>query len=415
MDAPARQDRLRGHNLALALQVVSDGPGPVSRAGIATRTGLTRATASTLADALLVAGLVREVPLPPTARSGRPATGIELSPDGPVGLGLAVHVDHLAVVVVGLDGAVRAREVVPGDQRGTRPRDVLHVAAAVAGRLVERVGLEVCGATVAVPGLVDPDGRRLLRAPNLGWGDVPVLALLAAEPALAGLPLRLDNEADLAALAEMRFCLGDVVYLSGEVGIGAGVVLGGRLHRGGRGWSGEIGHLTVDRRGPVCSCGARGCLEQYAGQEAVLRRAGLATAVAPGQGDDPAVRRLVELAGEGCPRVLRALDGAGQALGVVLAGVVNLLDLDEVVLGGTLALLAPWLVPPIEAQLADHVLWSALQLPVVRAARSGPDAVVTGAALSALDVVRSDPAGWAAGERLRRPGPIRSGPVTGGP
>ena len=398
MQPPARQASLRSHNLGLALRLVAGSPGPVSRAQVAAATGLTRATASTLAEALLAGGLLVEGPLPPTERSGRPATGLRLAGASPAGLGLAIDVDHVAACVVDLSGTVRARRVVAGDQRGARAADVVRRVARLAARTAVEAGLPLAGATVAVPGLVDPGGRRLLRAPNLGWQDVGVLDLLAKDPLLAPLRLRMDNEADLATLAEAPYARGDFAYLSGEVGLGAGIVLDGRLHRGGRGWSGEIGHLTVDRRGPRCSCGARGCLEQYAGQEALLRRSGLPVAAAASRPvPEPAVRRLVELAEAGRRPVLRALDDAGHALGVVLAGVVNLLDLDEVVLGGSLALLAGWLVPGIELELARHVLWSSLALPVVRPSRSGANAVVEGAARASTEALLADPAGWLAG------------------
>ena len=382
---------MRSHNLALALRVVTQADGPVSRTGIARTTGLTRASASTLVDALVAGGLLREVPLPPTARSGRPATGLVPSPTGPLGLGLAVDVDALAVCLVGLDGTVHGQEVLAGNVRGRPPEEVLARLTRAARQLVDGAPGPVCGATVALPGLVHPDGERLLRAPNLGWHDVPVLELLRRGDVLADLPLALDNEADLAALAEAGRSAGDFVYLSGEVGIGAGLVLDGTLHRGARGWSGEVGHLTVDRLGPRCGCGARGCLEQYAGTEVLLRRAGL-----PGPATGSGAERLVEQALRGRRPVLTALDRAGHALGLVLAGVVNLLDLDEVVLGGSLGPLAPWLTPPIEAELREHVLWAGLQVPTVRAATSGRHAVVVGAGLAAGTRVRDDPGGWLA-------------------
>lgn len=378
----------------MALGLVATSPTPVTRSQVAAATGLTRATSSTLAEALIGGGLLTEVLLPPTARSGRPATGLQLAADGPGGLGLAIDVDHMSACVVDLSGAVRARVVVASDQRGARPGDVVRRLAALAVRAVEQAALPLAGATVAVPGLVGPDGRRLLRAPNLGWQDVAVLDLLSRHPLLAEVPLGMDNEADVAALPEVPHSTGDFVYLSGGVGIGAGVVLAGRLHRGRRGWSGELGHLTVDPRGPTCSCGARGCLEQYVGHEALLRRAGLPVTAPDGQAGDPAVPDLAELASAGRRPVLSALESAGHALGVVLAGVVNLLDLDEIVLGGSLAPVTAWLLPGIEAELTRHVLWSELGLPVVRASRTGPDAVVLGAALASTQALLADPAAW---------------------
>ncbi|MFD0748136.1 ROK family protein [Phytohabitans flavus] len=144
--------------------------------------------------------------------------------------------------------------------------------AADARAHAEREGLAVAGAALAVPGLVTAHGVVRL-APNLGWRDVDVPTGLAA---LDGLPVTVDNEANLAALGELHAGPAgpaSFLYVSGEIGIGAGIVLHGALFRGARGWSGELGHVAVRPDGPACSCGARGCLEQYAGQEAILRAA----------------------------------------------------------------------------------------------------------------------------------------------
>ena len=130
-------------------------------------------------------------------------------------------------------------------------------------------GLTVRGIGVAVPGLVDLEASVLRVAPNLGWADVPVLDRMRGASSLLWPRATLDNEANLAALGELWS--GDhggadsFVLVNGDVGVGAGVVLEGRLHRGTRGFGGELGHLTVAPDGPECRCGARGCLEQVAG------------------------------------------------------------------------------------------------------------------------------------------------------
>jgi predicted NBD/HSP70 family sugar kinase len=168
-----------------------------------------------------------------------------------------------------------------------------------------------------------------------------------------------DNEANLAALAssegEQTF-----LYVSGEIGIGAGLVIDGELYRGARGWSGEIGHVTVFPDGPPCRCGASGCLEQYAGQEAL------------------------------------AEDGsrAAAALGIALSAVVNLLDVPAIVLGGIYATYFDRLHEGIEAELRRRVLTSELAPVTLRAARLGTNAAVRGAADTAVQQVRDDPAVW---------------------
>ncbi|BCB81881.1 ROK family protein [Phytohabitans flavus] len=384
-DGPVRQASLREHNLGLVLRQAANAMRPPSRADIAAATSLTRATVSALVDDLIAGGLLTEVGPAPRAGAGRPAAGLVLSASGPAGLGLEINVDYLAACVVDLAGAVRHRDVRHADQRPGHPDQVLAEVAELAADArahAEREGLAVAGAALAVPGLVTAHGVVRL-APNLGWRDVDVPTGLAA---LDGLPVTVDNEANLAALGELHAGPAgpaSFLYVSGEIGIGAGIVLHGALFRGARGWSGELGHVAVRPDGPACSCGARGCLEQYAGQEAILR------AAAAGGIDDLRARATA-----GDPGVLAALAAAGAALGVAVAGVVNLLDVEAVVLGGIYAPLAPWLRPAVVAEIHRRVLTDAWSPVDVRPSVLGADAAVVGAAGSVVRAIRDNPTKW---------------------
>ncbi|MEH0842893.1 ROK family protein [Micromonospora sp. CPCC 205711] len=402
-DGAVRQGSLRELNLAVVLGRIAAADRPPSRAGIAAETGLTRATVSAVVDGLINGRLVTEADPPPRAGAGRPARGLLLAPDGPAGLGLEINVDYLAACVVDLTGAVRHHEVHRADLRPLSPADALARLVELARRAraaADDTGLTLAGAALAVPGLVDAHGLVRL-APNLGWRDVDVPALLAAHPTLTatvdGVPaLMVENEANLAALGELHATPAgprSFLHVSGEIGIGAGIVLDGALFRGVRGWSGELGHMPVEPAGRPCRCGGRGCLETYAGQEAVLAAAGLAGADLPA---DTAARRLADLAGAGDPAALAALRAAGTALGVAVAGVVNLLDLDTVVLGGGYATLAPWLRPPVVAELADRVLTAAWSPVTVRAAALGPASAAVGGAGSVVRRIIARPSGWLA-------------------
>jgi predicted NBD/HSP70 family sugar kinase len=380
-----RQASVRAHNLALVLHTVANSTDPPSRAGVAAATGLTRATVSALVDDLVAGGLLVEVDPPPRTGAGRPAAGLALTSAGPAGLGLEINVDYLAACVVDLTGAVRHRHVEHADQRPADPAQSLAALgrlAAGARLAAEADGLLVAGAALAVPGLVA--GGLVRVAPNLGWQDVDAVAALRAVPELAGLPITVDNEANLAALGELRVAGPDptptgaavstggassvsgggagnsFLYVSGEIGIGAGLVLDGELYRGVRGWSGEIGHVTVYPDGRPCRCGAHGCLEQYAGQEALARDVELAAA----------------------------------ALGIALSAVVNLLDVPVIVLGGAYAPIFDSLREGIEAELRRRVLTSGLAPVTLRAAALGPDAAMRGAADTIIRSVREDPAAW---------------------
>ncbi|MBN0047467.1 ROK family transcriptional regulator [Streptomyces actuosus] len=379
---PDTQQGMRRRNLARVMHTVS-AEGPLSRAAVASRIGLTRAAVSTLVDELIRSGLLEELGPERPGRVGRPGSALAVSGRGPAGIGAEIGVDHLAVCAVDLRGQVRARAVRQADNRDRSPEDVTADVTDLVRQVVAEIegeGLWPAGLAVAVPGLVARDGRTVVHAPNLGWHDTDLGTLLPAH-----LPLTVDNEANFGGLAELwlgEAAPHDFLHVSAEIGIGAAVVVDGRLLRGTRGFAGELGHVPVRPDGPPCACGGQGCLEQYAGEEAVLRAAGLASA-------GNRVEVLADRAAEGEETVRRALHDAGVALGIALTGAVNLLDPEMVVLGGALAGLAPWLLPSLRAELARRTAGPACPVSVSRLGSEGP---LLGAAHSVVRGVLDDPA-----------------------
>ncbi|MFD1233180.1 ROK family protein, partial [Pseudonocardia benzenivorans] len=365
---PAGPATVRRHNRGLVLGAVADAA--ASRAAIAARTGLTRGTVSSLVDDLLADGMLVELEAPRGGR-GRPANPLQLNPSGPGGVGLEIGVDDVAACVADLTGAVRVARRVPSDHRHRDPAHGLARAAGLVAEVVAESGLTIAEVRVALPGVVTPAGV-LQRAPNLPrWQDVGVAELLRA--ALhRDVPVTAANEADLAALAELWSGRGlrDMLFVSGGVGVGAGVLLDGRLFRGAGGRAGELGHVVVDPAGRSCTCGGTGCLETVAGVAALLRAANVSDVDSLVRGPGP------------------ALDVAGSALGVALAGAVNLLDVPAVVLGGVYARLGDALVERVAAALRSRVL---VRPPVrVLSAALGRDAALQGAALGVVrDLVGS--------------------------
>lgn len=374
--APAGQATVRRHNLALVLRTVA-AEEPVSRARVAARTGLARGTVSSLVDALLAAGFVAELA---AARGvpGRPANPLQLNRRGPAGLGVEIGVDTVGVCVVDLSGAVRAHRTARSGHRSLPRAAALglltHLAREVVADAADQ-GLRVAGAAAALPGVVGPDGV-LERAPNLpAWRDVDVVAEVGAAlgPVVGDVPVTAGNEADLAALAERE--LGgagpDFLHVSGGIGVGGGIVLGGRPFHGAGGRAGELGHVVVDPDGPPCGCGGCGCLETVAGLDPLLRDAGVADLDA-----------LAAAVAAREPRAHTAVAGAGRALGVALAGALHLLDVPAVVLGGAYPRLGPALVDAVRREVAGRVVW---RPPVaVHASALGGDAALRGAAVSVV-------------------------------
>ncbi|GGO12618.1 hypothetical protein GCM10010116_25350 [Microbispora rosea subsp. aerata] len=272
MTQAVRHDAMRARNLALVLGAVG-ARGSVTRAALAEMTGLTKTTVSKLVGDLIEGGLVVETGAVRDGERGRPGVEIRVSGQRIAALGLEINVDYLAACVVDLARTVRLRRTQAVDNRAAPPVDVIarlgEMASAVVDEAVEK-GLRVVGGVLAVPGPVDMESGVVHNAPNLGWRDVPLASLLRFP-----FPVRVENEANLAALGELWFGTGlpDFLHVSGEVGIGAGLVVRGRLFRGAHGFAGELGHVVVSPDGPPCRCGGRGCLEQYAGQEALLAAA----------------------------------------------------------------------------------------------------------------------------------------------
>ncbi|PRX96088.1 ROK family protein [Allonocardiopsis opalescens] len=356
---------VRATNRAVVLRCVRE-QAPCSRADIAAATGLNKTTVSSLVSELLERRLLREIGMTGN-RVGRPAMMLTLDGASYAAIGIEVNVDHLTAVAVDLAGqpVLSWRRSFPGaTERG--PRSVTAVAA-LARRVIartERDGRQVLGLSVAVPGLVDPHGR-VSDAPGLGWRDVDVVGDLTRALREPGFLVDVGNDANLAALAEHRFGphagVSDLVYLTGEAGLGAGMIVDGRLRRGSAGYGGEAAHIQIDPAGPLCRCGRRGCLEALAGIGAVVRRAS-ANGDEPDARDgtvpfsdlEPEVDEVVARARAGDRQVLAALEAAGRDLGAGVAVLVNLLNPRTVVLGGHYAALAPWLLPAVDKELQER-------------------------------------------------------------
>lgn len=389
---PLDRDGMRRHNLGLVLRAIADGTRP-SRTDVALATSLHKATVSSLVADLIARGLVREAGVVPDGTVGRPAVALELAGDRYVALGLEINVDQLAYAVVDLRGRIRDSGSVRRDVRARSADQAIAELAALLEEPRRRLvgtGSILVGATLALPGLVDPRRGSLLVAPNLGWRDVDVLARLRAALGDDELPVRVENEANLAALAERWYGAGrthpDFVYVSGAIGVGAGIISDGELHRGETGYGGEFGHIVLEADGPPCACGGRGCVEALAGLEALLRGARRAAPDLASASDVVAAAEREE------PAVLAAIEEVGSALGVGLASTANLMGSRAIVLGGYFAALYPWLRAPIERELRQRVLtfpWSPME--VLRSAIPEGAAVLGGAALT-LRSILDDPA-----------------------
>jgi predicted NBD/HSP70 family sugar kinase len=377
--------------------------GTASRTDLARHTGLSRTTVATLVAELQGRGLVveqsGEAQAGPVGR-GRPPILLRLDPSA--GAVVGIHFDHryLRVAVADLSSTVLVERLTE--------LDVDHAAATAldaAADLVEAVlaeaGIErshVVGAGTALSGPIALDGTIGSTVILPGWGGNNAAGELTSR---LGLHVAVDNDANLGALAEVSFGAGrglsEVIYVMVSAGIGAGIVIDGRLHRGVTGLAGELGHVRVRPEGAVCRCGNRGCLETVASTDALL------DLLRPAHGSDLTVRGLVELIAADDAGAHRVVNDAGREIGRVLAGLCNILSPAAVIVGGDLGVVGGPLLTGIREALDRYALPSVRAALELKAGVLGDRAEVLGAlALVIGDTDRLRSAGLAALHREDR-------------
>ncbi len=372
---PAATDEVRRRNSAVVLRLLRD-DGPLSRADLARRSGLAKATIGVIVGQLQELGAVAERAVESGGR-GRPSTPVELAGRTLAGLGVEINVDYAALTTLDLAG----RELAFEEQAwgGDRPglADVRRLVGAEVAALTAR-GIELLGVTVAVPGLIDRRRGLVVDAPNLGWSELHLAEHLRSDLG-DRVPVAVDNDANCAVRAEslrgVATGVEDLIYLTGTVGLGAGIISAGEVLRGARGLAGEVGHLRVGSDRHRCACGRSGCWEAMVGLHALAE----ATGVPIEPGEDP-VRYAERLAG--LPGARAGLLRIGEALGRGVAQLAVTLDPAMVVLGGSFVPLGTVLVPAVEAALAEGFTGPGC---TVALSTLGLHAASVGAALDALD------------------------------
>jgi len=375
---------------ALVRRVHSEGA--TSRSDLVAETGLSRSAVRTLVSELVALGLVYESPPTSGGNPGRPSQLVHPKPDGAVVLAMDVAVDSLAVATVGLGGHVFDHVRIDRPRGRLSPEETVSDLADLAAAAMSRPPApdRLVGIGVAVVGIVRSADGLVHFAPNLDWHDVP-LADLIRDALDTTLPIRVGNEADLGALAEhirgAAVGVDDLLYVSGEVGIGGGAIIDGRPLSGSLGYGGEIGHMVVNPLGLPCRCGSQGCWETEVGEAAILRWAGVRE---PATGR-AAVEAVLHAAADGDPTSLRALESVGRWLALGIGNLANFLNPRLVILGGLLAHVHPFVADAVQAEVARRALPVVGQnLRIVRS-ELGTEASLLGAAELAFTQGLADP------------------------
>jgi predicted NBD/HSP70 family sugar kinase len=386
-DGSGSLESLRARNRRRVIDTLRQ-RGTASRAEIARLTGLSRSTVSSLVGELQDAGLVVETTgagdggVPRGQLQGRPPVLLALDRRAGAVLGIDFGHDDIRVAVADLARTVLAERVVEGidvDHAGTGALDLAAHLAAEALEDADMPTERVIGAGVALSGPVDHEADVVHRSAILpSWVDIRPGAELSRR---LSVPVHVENDANLGALAEVtmgaaRGCR-HAIYVMIAAGIGAGIIVDGRVLHGARGTAGELGHVLADERGPICRCGNRGCLETVVAGPAIvemLRRT---------HGPELTLDAVLELVAGGEPGARRAIEDAGRAVGRALASLVNVLNPEIVVLGGELAAAGEALLDPVRAEIARHAIAPAARDVRVVRSRLGDRAEVLGALILA--------------------------------
>jgi len=401
IQATADQGLIRKLNTAVLLDALRRFA-PLSRAELASRTGLNRSTVSIIVNSLIEEGLIQETYLQ-NSKVGRPGMMLELNPKGGFAIGIELGVDFISIILTDFIARVQWREQVCSDPNEDQIT-ILDRAATLTQHALDyglSQGLRPLGIGVGVPGLVDLRQGKLIFAPNLHWNNVPLRLIWSQH---FNLPIFVENEANAAALGEYYFGaaqgVDSFIYLSAGIGLGAGIVLDGKLFRGSNGYASEVGHMTVDPNGELCGCGKRGCWETQVGPRAVLRRvrktleSGVPSALCDLVESDLeriSFESVVQAAGQGDSVALGALQEVGERLGVGVANLVNVFNPELIVLGGALNLASTILLPIVERLIRENALTPACENVRVSASAHGIDACLMGAVALVLDDILREP------------------------
>ena len=398
---PSDQSTVRRANLALVLRYIRE-CGPCPRSAVAAATGLTKATMTSLVGELRERGLVTENGPQHQGSVGRPSRPLTVDGSRIGALGFEVNVDYIATYVTDLTGRVLLDRRISFDAMGSTPyRSVGRLISMIEDAVdeLERRGIAAAGVTVAVPGLTDSASGTVVKAPNLGWAQVPLRDWLSTANVPAHVPIVIGNDANLSAMAEYASGVAagtsDLIYLTGEVGVGGGIIVGGVPVGGADGFAGEVGHINVDPQGDRCGCGRLGCWETKVGLAALIRMAAPDLVYGSPQATvrDPE-ERLSEIEArraKGDQRVDDAIRVVATWLGRGASILTSFFNPRVIVLGGYFAQLSTLIIPTAQAELERLSMPDVTQRCRYVASNFGFGAAVRGAAAVIAHQVISDP------------------------
>ena len=347
---------MRAINRAAVLNTIRRN-GDISRTEVARATGLSPATITAITAELIDDGLIFEK-ASGNSRGGRRPILLALNPHGGYVVGIKLTEEHVFGALTDLEATVLAKKT--GRLDNQRLDTAVNAIVAVVNALVGNAEIArgaLLGVGVGLAGIVDAREGMLRHSPIFGWRDVPLAGLLLSH---LHVPVTIDNDVNTLTLTEQLFGVGrgvdDFLTVTIGRGVGMGMVVNGRLHRGQHGGAGEIGHIVLDPEGPLCACGKRGCLETYVSDPHLLRLAHEAAARGELQSDVTTVEQLLALAEQGVPAALAIYTQAGEKLGLTIANLINIFGPEEVIISGEGMRAADFLVASFKEAIDRYVM-----------------------------------------------------------
>ncbi|HWO78403.1 MAG TPA: ROK family transcriptional regulator [Bacillus sp. (in: firmicutes)] len=342
-------------NKSLVLETIINSS-PISRADIAQRTGLNKGTVSSLVSELLDEKLITESG-PGESSGGRRPVMLLFNQDAGYSIGIDLGVNYLLGILTDLQGNIYCERKIYYNQLSFEEIEsklyetIDHLIASAPSSPYGIIGIGV-----GVPGTVSNTGEILL-APNLGWKNVEFKKILESK---YNIPIIIENEANAGAYGEKKFGAGknseDIVYVSAGIGIGVGLILNGKLYKGSNGFSGEMGHMTIQANGLKCRCGNEGCWELYASEQALLNAAKQQN-IKTSLKESLTLEDILSLAENGDQLAIRLFENIGNYLGIGVTNIINIFNPEQIIIGNRLASAKKWLIKPLKQKMETHTLW----------------------------------------------------------
>lgn len=329
---------------------------PISRAAVASQTGLNKGTVSSLVSELLEDHLIYESG-PGVSSGGRRPVILLFNEKAGYTVGIDIGVNYLLGVLTDLNGQVCNEQSISFknlsyDEIEGKLFDTIDALIASAPPSPHGI----VGIGIGVPGVVDTNGEVLL-APNLNWKNLNLKEIIFNRYKV---PVIIENEANAGAYGEKKFGAGKecehIIYVSAGIGIGVGLILNGALYKGSNGFSGELGHMTIQANGPKCRCGNAGCWELYASEQALISKAESLNLPLPA-GETLDLKNLMELAENGDAQALQLFEETGDYLGIGINNIINTFNPEQVIIGNRMASSEKWLTDAMTKRIENQALW----------------------------------------------------------